>query len=94
MGFKETFQQEKKELSSVKRPYESVAFILFSLLVFQQLFYLFKNLIDFMKPTITWFSTGGITIGGNLQGFVTRIFGINPSSWLWVILGVILSIIS
>lgn len=89
MGFKETFKEEKKELTSVKRPYESVAFLLFGLLLLQQLFYWTKNLIDFMDPLITWFSTAGITIGGNLQGFVTRIIGIDSTKWIWVILGLL-----
>ena len=89
MGLKEIIQQEKKDLKSAKRPYETVAFILFALLVYQQLFYWFINIIDFMKVGTTWFSVANITTQGNLQGFVIRIISINISSWLWVILGFI-----
>lgn len=89
MGFKETIQQEKRDLQAVKRPYETVAFVLFALLLLQQLFYWFKNLIDFMKVGSTWFSTANITTQGNMQNFVLRIISIDSSKWLWVILGLI-----
>lgn len=87
MSFKEKFEQERRELQSIKRPYESVAFLLFGLLVLQQLFWLFKNLIDFLDPNQTWFSTGGIITAGNNMGFITRIYSVDNSKWIWVILG-------
>jgi hypothetical protein len=89
MGFKETFEKEKRDLSNVKRAYESVSFLLLTLLVVQQLFYWGKNLIDFLDANNTWFSTANIITQGNLQGFVVRIIGIDSSKWLWVILGLV-----
>jgi len=89
MGLKETFIEEKRDLQAVKRPYETVAFILFSLLLLQQLFYWVKNLIDFIKAGAGWFSIANITTQGNLQNFVLRIININGASWLWIILGFI-----
>ncbi len=89
MGFKEVIGKEKRELTNVKRPYETVAFILFSLLVFQQLFYWVRNLINFMKASNNWFSTANIIVGGNLQGFVVRIINVDSSKWMYVILGLL-----
>ncbi len=86
MGFKEEFNKETKDLQNVKRPYESAAFILFVILIIQQLFFVLKNLIDFMKPVNTWFSTANITITTNNQGFFSRIVGIDSTSWIYVIL--------
>ena len=89
MGFKETFQQEKRDLKAVKRPYETVAFLLFALLLLQQLFYWVKNLIDFMKVGNSWFSTANILTQGNLQTFILRIINIDSSKWVWVIFGLL-----
>lgn len=85
MGLKEAIENERKELQSVKRPYETVAFIIFAVLVFQQLFFLVKNFIDFLNNG--FFSTT-FMVNANLQNFVTRIVTIDSSKWLFVILGI------
>ncbi len=89
MSFQEKFNKEKEELTKVKRPYETVAFVVFAVLFFQQVFFLLKNLIDFMDKTNTWFSTANITVVANNQGFFNRIVSIDSSKWLWVILGIV-----
>jgi hypothetical protein len=89
MGFKEELSKETKDLQNVKRPYESAAFILFAILIVQQLFFLFKNLFDFIKPANTWFSTANITNTTNNQAFFSRIINIDSSSWIYVILALV-----
>ena len=89
MGFKEVFDKEKRDLTKVKRAYESVSFLLLALLIFQQLFWWVKNFIDFLDPVRTNFSTANIITQGNLQGFVVRIITIDSSKWIWLIVGFI-----
>lgn len=89
MGLKEEFNREQKDLLDVKRPYETAAFILFSLLFLQQLFYLGRNFIRFaFDNTVTFMSTANITVGGNLMTFVTRILNIDNTKWIYVLLGI------
>ncbi|MBN2833371.1 MAG: hypothetical protein JXR48_00235 [Candidatus Delongbacteria bacterium] len=86
MGVKEIIKSEKDELQNFNRPYEPVAFIVLAVLIFQQLVFLVKNLIDFAD--LGWFSTASFA-SANLQGFVSRIVGINSTSVLFIILGII-----
>lgn len=88
MNFKEELQKEAAELKKVKRPYESAAFILFAILLGQQLIYLLKNLIDLIFGNTTWLSTNGWCTS-NLMGFVSRIVGINSSNWFYIILAIL-----
>ncbi len=89
MGLKEEFNREQKELLESKRPYETAAFILFSLLFLQQLFYLGRNFIRFaFDSTVTFMSTTNITVGGNLMTFVTRILNIDSTKWIYVLLAI------
>jgi hypothetical protein len=86
MGVKEIIKSEKDELKSFNRPYEPVAFIVLAVLIFQQLVFLVKNLVDFSN--LGWFSTANFA-SANLQGFVSRIVGIDSTSILFIILGII-----
>lgn len=49
MGFKEDLDREKHALLSSKRPYETAAFIIFSLLFLQQMVYLGRSSFKFVK---------------------------------------------
>lgn len=88
MGFKESIDREKNSLMSSRRPYETAAFIIFALLMLQQLFFLFKNLFEFIDTKL-FFSTANITVVNNLQGFFNRFISIDNSKWSWVIIGVL-----
>ena len=89
MKLKDNIDREKHSLMSARRPYETAAFIIFSLLFLQQMFYLVKNLFDFIKNG-AFFSTVNITSVGNLQAFFNRTVFIDSSSWIWVIFAVAL----
>jgi len=84
MGFKEEIDREKYALKSNKRPYETVSFIIFAILMLQQLFYLGRNLWLFFKNG-AFFSTANITVVSRLQGFFNRIVNIDSSKWIFVI---------
>ncbi len=92
MGFKEELNKEMDELKKVRRPYETAAFILFAILVLQQLIYLLKYLIDFISKNSGFLSTNGWT-NANLMGFIVRIVGLGSSKWIYVILGVLAFVI-
>ena len=91
MGFKEGLEREKHALASKKRPYESAAFLIFAILMLQQLFFLLRNIYRFIKNGGT-FSTANITVVNNLQGFFSRIVFIDSSKWIYVI-GAILALV-
>lgn len=83
MSIKDIIDQEKEELQSVKRPYETAAFIIFAVLFIQQLAYWIRGIIQLID-------TGWMSL--NLPGtpaFVIRIINIDTSSWLWTILGLL-----
>jgi hypothetical protein len=86
MSIKEVIKKESFELKNWKRPFESVAFIVLSVLIFQQLVYLIINIINFKKSG--WFSTANFATS-NLQGFVSRIVGIDSSKVLFMIFGIL-----
>ena len=87
MSLKEEFNKEAAELKQVKRPYETVAFILFGLLVLQQLIYMFKNVINFIGSAGFVASNGWLT--SNLMGFVIRILNLGSTKWIYVILAIL-----
>jgi len=83
MTIKDVLENERKELQSIRRPYETVSFLILATLIFQQLFYLVVNFINFIKNG--WMSTANFT-NGNLQGFITRLCGVDNTSWIIVLL--------
>lgn len=87
MSFREDLLKEKNELKDSKRPYETAAFILFALLVFQQVFYWLRSFIRFLDSTVTWFPITNITAAANNQAFILRLINIDNSKWIWVLLG-------
>ena len=89
MGFKDDLDREKHSLMSSKRPYETAAFIIFSLLLLQQLFYLGRSLYDFIKNG-GFFRLTNITSVGNLQAFFNRTVNIDASKWMYVIIAIAL----
>lgn len=86
MSLKERIKKETDNLKSFKKFYEMIAFIVLAVLIFQQLFFLVFNLIDFDKNK--WFSTSNFATS-NLQGFVTRIVGLDSKSVLVVIIAIV-----
>ena len=86
MSLKETLKHESEDLKSLKKVYETIAFLALMVLVFQQLFYLVVNLINYGKNN--FFSTANFA-SANLQGFVSRIVGINSNSVIFIILGIL-----
>lgn len=92
MGFKDELDKEKHSLMSSRRPYETVSFIIFSLLFLQQLFYLLRSLFKFIKNGGNFVVTN-ITSVGNLQAFFNRTIFVDSSKWIWVIFAVALLIL-
>ncbi len=88
MGFKEELDKEKYALKANKRPYETVSFIVFAILIIQQLFYLGRNLWLFFKNG-GFFSTANITFASRTQNFFARIVNIDSSKWLYVIAAIV-----
>lgn len=86
MGFQQAFKKEAVSLKSFKKVYETVAFLVFAVLIFQQLFYLVVNIINF--GNFGFFSVNNFCTS-NLQGFVARIVGINNTSVVFMILGIL-----
>jgi len=87
MGFKEVINKEREDLKNVKRPYETASFIVLAILIIQNLFFWFRNIIEFMDKANNWFSTAGITVAMNNSGFVARLISLESDKWLYVILG-------
>jgi hypothetical protein len=90
MGFKEQFQQEKKDLQNVKRPYETAAFLIFAVMLFQQLFYWVLRLIQHFKNIKAAAGAWNPNFGTNLPttpAFVIRIIQIDSTKWLWIVAG-------
>jgi|GEM_PF-733050 len=95
MGLKDVINEEKKDLVNVKRPYETAAFLIFSVFFVQQMFYLLLRFIQYFKDVGTmkdavalgataWkvpFSYARVT---NLPLFVGRIIGVDSTSWFYV----------
>lgn len=92
MGFRETMEREKHSLLSSKRPYETAAFIIFAILIIQQLFFLIRNLWNFIDIGGN-FSTANITVVSNHQVFFNRFVFIDSSKWLYVIVAILLLIL-
>lgn len=90
MSLKDTLLEEKDALQSVKRPYETVAFILFALLFIQQLAWLAKAFIQFaFDATVINFMSTANWCNANLQGWIARIVIIDSTKWVWVIAGLL-----
>ena len=88
MGFKDTFEKEKRELKSVRRPYESVAFIIFSLMVLQNLYFLVLEIMSLIKNKT--FFPGTFLVQMNNAAFINRIPASIGPVWLSVIVGLLL----
>lgn len=82
MSIKEIIEEEKQDLQSVKRPYETAAFILFAVMFVQQFAFWVYRFIQFISNG--WMATNM----PNTPGFVSRIINIDNTSWLWVLLGI------
>ncbi|MCF7925625.1 MAG: hypothetical protein K9L26_03735 [Candidatus Izimaplasma sp.] len=81
MTFKEHIMQEKIDLHSAKRPYETAAFIIFAIMFIQQMAYWGLQVFRFVK-------NGWMTLNlPSTPAFVIRIISIDASKWLYVILG-------
>ncbi len=87
MGLKEAFKSEKEALKSFDRPYETAAFIIFMVLLIQQLALLINRFVGFIQTN--WFVTGNLTT----PGFFARIITIDNGSWVYVIFGLLAFII-
>ncbi len=88
MSLKEKIQSEKSELLQNKRPYESAAFVIFGVLMIQQIFFLLRAIFQFMQKGNTFFNSANITNIANNQGFFNRIVSIDFTSWLYVLLAI------
>jgi hypothetical protein len=83
MSLKSEINSEITELKQVKKPYESVAFLLFMLLLIQQLVYMIFNVVKFI--TNNTFVSGNGWLTSNLMGFVARILNLGSANWIYII---------
>ena len=81
MSIKDIIEEEKQDLQSVKRPYETAAFILFAVMFVQQFAYWVYRFIQFISNG--WMATNM----PDTPAFVLRIINMDNTSWLWVLLG-------
>lgn len=88
MSLKDKIQTEKEDLIQNKRPYETAAFMIFSVLMIQQVFFLLRAVFQFMKKSNIFFNSANITNVANNQNFFNRIVGIDSTSWLYVLLAI------
>ena len=79
MSFKETIQKERRELQSVRRPYETVAFLVFSLLFLQNLFFLVVQLLDATKPTYEGENAYNILMRDRARSWLTSSYGVTAT---------------
>lgn len=100
MSIKEEINKERDVLISVKKPFETAAFLIFSIFFVQQLFYIFINVIDFLKRIVDrndFVDNGGLTYAvnfsfnskgstPNIPAFVSRVLNIDSSKILWIML--------
>ena len=81
MGFKDDLDRETNALLSVKRPYETAAFLVFAVLFIQQMGIFLVKLLDFIEDSAGaatgWFSTGGLTT----PFFVSRIIQLDNKAY-------------
>lgn len=82
MSVKDIISEEKKDLLKVKRPYETAAFLIFSIMFVRQMFFWVINLIKFIGAS-TFFSTNLPTT----PAFVIQLINLNSTKWIWVIVG-------
>ena len=87
MSLKASFSKEMADLKTNKRPYETAAFIIFMVLLIQQVGLLLVRFIGFIQNG--WFGTGNLTT----PGFFARIITIDNNSWAYVILGLLAFVI-
>ena len=84
MGFKKDLDREKNALLSGKRPYETAAFLVFSILFIQQISVFALRIFRFIKDSAGaatgWFSFGGMTT----PVFVSRIIGLDNTSFMYL----------
>ncbi|AIO19724.1 hypothetical protein KQ51_01854 [Candidatus Izimaplasma bacterium HR1] len=88
MGFKDTLEKERRELKSVKRPYETVAFIIFVLMIAQNLYFLILEFINLVKNSL--FSVGNVLVQMNNATFIARFSNSFSNQWLSMIVGILL----
>lgn len=87
MSFKDVWNEERQDLQSVKRPYETAAFLLFALMFLQQIAWLLLQLYKFLfDDTFTWLSTSN-WLSANYQGWINRIINYDSDNWLFILIG-------
>lgn len=92
MGFSEELKKESQELKAVKRPYETAAFLIFAIMLFQQLAFWVIRLNKFRKDIKAAAGAWNPSFNTNLPttpAFVIRIIQIDATKWLYVLLGLI-----
>lgn len=103
MSIKEEFKNEKEQLISVKRPFETAAALLFGIFFVQQMFYILLNFIEYFRQIGVrndFVDAGGTTyrvnfsfsMNGstpNLPIFVGRILGVDPSKFFWILVSLL-----
>ena len=88
MGVKDVLTREKDELVAVRRPYETAAFIIFALLMFQELFYLIRGIVNFFKNG--FYNTGNIGMIAQNQGFIRRFIQLDSTKLMIVLIAMLL----
>jgi len=103
MSVKEEFKNEKEQLISAKRPFETAAALLFLIFFVQQIFYIFLNFVEYFRQIGVrndFVDTGGTSykvffsfnMNGstpNLPVFVGRILGVDSSKFFWILVSLL-----
>jgi len=91
MGLKDTIQKERHELQSVKKPYETVAFIVFSLMLLQNIVFMFVQILAYLQSTpIKFWAFGNFLTRMNNVGFIIRIANIFNGPFMQMLAAVLM----
>lgn len=92
MSFKDVIKEESKDLQSVKRPYETAAFLIFAVMFIQQIGFWILRVSQQLKAIKAAAGAWNPTFSTNLPttpAFVIRIIQIDATKWLYVFLGLV-----
>ena len=90
MGLKDTIQKERHELQSVKKPYETVAFIVFGLMLLQNVFFMFVQILDYLQGSPKWWAFGNFLTRMNYAGFIIRVSNVFNGAFLQMLAAILM----
>lgn len=91
MGFKDTIQKERHDLQSVKKPYETVAFIMFGLMFLQNILFMFVQIFNMFQSK--FWNFGNFLTRMNNAGFIVRFSNIFTGAFLQMLVAILMFVL-